>query len=130
MKELKPLGYHGVYKQHDREHGLATFYKQAKFEMTSSEAYCFTELLGELSDSEKQFQESNRDNERHAQYTTLKDLQTAQEVVIGWSCNAKPCRGGKISSFFFNQYSNLNFTKSVKNTFLRYKQQSTLTPRH
>jgi hypothetical protein len=84
MEELGGRGYHGVYKAHISEnHGLATFYKTARFHMKSSEAYGFTELLGELNDAE--FKESNKHNQRYAQYTTLTELQTGKELVIGWS---------------------------------------------
>ena len=84
VEELGSLGYHGVYKAHSEAHGLATFYKTAKFDMKSSDVYGFTELLGELNDAE--LKECNKHNQRYAQYTTLTDLQTGKEVVIGWSC--------------------------------------------
>ena len=86
VEELDTLGYDGVYKAHDSEHGLATFYKRAKFEMKSSEAFGFTELLEELTDVEPQFRESNKRHQRYAQYTTMNDLKTGKEVVIGLLC--------------------------------------------
>jgi exonuclease III len=86
LAELDSLGYHGVYKQHDSIHGVATFYKRAKFYMKSSDVYGFAELLGELGDAENQLKDANRHNQRYALYTTLQDLQSGKEVVIGWSC--------------------------------------------
>ncbi len=99
MEELDRLGYDGLFKQHDTEHGLATFYKTAKFEAKSSHVYGFTELLGEMNDAENQLKESNRHNQRYAQYTTLKELQTGKDVVIGWSCINLTRRGGEMFRF-------------------------------
>ena len=130
LDELDRLGYHGVYKEHDSTHGLATFYNRVKFEMTSSETHGFTELLGELNDSDSQFKESNRHNQRYAQYTTLKDLQTGMEVIIGWSCITKPCRGGKISSFLQPAFKISHFHQTNQNPFCRYKYQPPSTPSH
>lgn len=86
LEELGGHGYDGIYKQHDTEHGLATFYKRTRFEMKSSEVYGFTELLGDLGDVENLLKESNTHNQRYAQYTTLQDLHSGKEVVIGLSC--------------------------------------------
>ncbi|XP_028408033.1 glucose-repressible alcohol dehydrogenase transcriptional effector-like isoform X1 [Dendronephthya gigantea] len=86
LEELGSDGYEGIYKQHDTTHGLATFYKRTRFEMKSSNVYGFTELLGDLGDVENQLKESNKHNQRYAQYTTLQDLQSGKEVVIVNAC--------------------------------------------
>ena len=82
-KELGFRDFQGHFQAHTPgSHGLATFYNTKKFKLGKMMTYGFNEILGSMYNL-SQFKNSNRHNQRIAQFTMLIVLETGKSLAIG-----------------------------------------------
>ena len=82
-EELGELGFKGIHKSHYRGlNGLATFYNTRRFKIEKSTIHHFNDLLAKLFDL-KQFEKSNRYNERIVIFSHLVEIRTGKSLVVG-----------------------------------------------